>query len=271
MHFALPHSYLRKATATRGLRRFREARGALESARRLSTDGDVTTTPTMEFAFLLLAEGRLTEASSLLDNKPPPEVAPGVQGEFLACKALIYSCQEQLRKAEACADAADEQTGVIEARALTSLARTVVAMQRVSDRATDLARDSFAQIRRSSNFNALVVAYRGYPPLLAALWAMPECRHELNDVVVRATDERLARSLGLGAFKADPLAPTSQLSARESEVHELLAQGLTNKEIAQQLFISEATVKVHVGRILEKLGVRSRTEAALRSNERLED
>jgi DNA-binding NarL/FixJ family response regulator len=143
-------------------------------------------------------------------------------------------------------------------------------MQQESDRATDLIRDSFVQMRKSSNFNALVEAYRGYPSLLAALWDMPDCRSEVNDVIVRASDERLARSLGLGAFKADPLAPKSLLSARESEVHELLAQGLTNKEIAQQLFISEATVKVHVGRILEKLGVRSRTEAALRSNERLE-
>jgi DNA-binding CsgD family transcriptional regulator len=222
----------------------------------------------MEFAFLRLAEGRLTEASSLLQNEPPPQVvAPGVQGEFLACKALIHACQEELGKAEECADAADARTGVNEARALTTLARTIVAMQRENDEATDLARKSFAQIRRSSNFNALVAAYRGYPPLLARLWGLPDCRSEVNDVVIRATDEKLARALGLGAFETDPLAPNSLLSPRESEVHKLLALGLTNREIAQQLFISEATVKVHVGRILEKLGVRSRTEAALKSLE----
>jgi ATP/maltotriose-dependent transcriptional regulator MalT len=270
MHFALPHSYLRKATATRGLRRFKEARAALEAARRLSTDDEVATTVTMEFAFLLLAEGRLTEASNLLDNEPPPQVAPGVQGEFLACKALIHACQEEWGTAEECADAADERTDVNEARALTNLARTIVAMQQNSDRATNLTRESFAQIRRSSNFNALVAAYRGYPPLLACLWRLPDSRSEVNDVIVRATDEKLAHALGLGAFEADPLAPNSLLSARESEVHKLLAQGLTNREIGQQLFISEATVKVHVGKILEKLGVRSRTEAAIKSIERPE-
>jgi Response regulator containing a CheY-like receiver domain and an HTH DNA-binding domain len=53
------------------------------------------------------------------------------------------------------------------------------------------------------------------------------------------------------------------LSPREREVHELLAQGRSNREIAKTLFISESTVKVHVRHILEKLGVHTRTEAAL--------
>lgn len=52
------------------------------------------------------------------------------------------------------------------------------------------------------------------------------------------------------------------LSPRESEVHELLAQGLTNEEIAKQLYISLSTTKVHVKHIYDKLGVRSRLEAA---------
>jgi DNA-binding NarL/FixJ family response regulator len=50
----------------------------------------------------------------------------------------------------------------------------------------------------------------------------------------------------------------------------LIAEGLTNRSIAERLFISEATVKVHVQRIFEKLGVRSRTEAALRARAELE-
>lgn len=53
------------------------------------------------------------------------------------------------------------------------------------------------------------------------------------------------------------------LTARERDVVELVAQGLTNKEIARELAISPATVKVHVERIIGKLGVADRTQAAV--------
>ena len=53
------------------------------------------------------------------------------------------------------------------------------------------------------------------------------------------------------------------LSPREAEVLDLLTLGYTNKEIAKALYIAEVTVKVHVRQILRKLGVRSRTQAAL--------
>jgi two-component system, NarL family, response regulator LiaR len=53
------------------------------------------------------------------------------------------------------------------------------------------------------------------------------------------------------------------LTVRESEVLILLAHGKSNKEIASKLFISETTVKTHVSNILMKLGVASRTQAAL--------
>jgi len=57
------------------------------------------------------------------------------------------------------------------------------------------------------------------------------------------------------------------LSERELEILALIARGATNKEIAGQLFIAEGTVKNHVTHILGKLGVRDRTEAALKARE----
>jgi DNA-binding NarL/FixJ family response regulator len=55
------------------------------------------------------------------------------------------------------------------------------------------------------------------------------------------------------------------LSVREREVLKLIAAGLTNREIADTLSISPETVKKHTGSIYGKLGVRSRTEAAMRA------
>jgi DNA-binding NarL/FixJ family response regulator len=52
------------------------------------------------------------------------------------------------------------------------------------------------------------------------------------------------------------------LSAREREVLELLGEGLRNREIAERLVVSEATVKTHVRHVLEKLRLRNRAEAA---------
>ena len=57
-------------------------------------------------------------------------------------------------------------------------------------------------------------------------------------------------------------APVDELSVREREVLELLGRGLRNREIAEQLVVSEATIKTHVRHILEKLRLRNRAEAA---------
>jgi DNA-binding NarL/FixJ family response regulator len=59
-------------------------------------------------------------------------------------------------------------------------------------------------------------------------------------------------------------AGTDQLSARELEILALVAEGFTNKEIADRLHISNATVRTHLMHIYEKLHVRCRTEAAAR-------
>jgi two-component system, NarL family, response regulator LiaR len=72
--------------------------------------------------------------------------------------------------------------------------------------------------------------------------------------------QRLMRELRRPAAPADARAA---LTERETEVLQLLARGATNKSIAQALGVGEATVKSHVSSLLAKLGLKSRTQAAL--------
>lgn len=60
-------------------------------------------------------------------------------------------------------------------------------------------------------------------------------------------------------------APTESLTPRELEVLQLMARGMTNRQIARRLAISEHTVKFHAGAVLGKLNARSRTEAVARA------
>lgn len=63
--------------------------------------------------------------------------------------------------------------------------------------------------------------------------------------------------------QTDSQSSESELSEREREVLVLLAKGLSNKDIAEQLFISDKTVKIHVSKILKKFGVKSRSQAVI--------
>jgi DNA-binding NarL/FixJ family response regulator len=119
---------------------------------------------------------------------------------------------------------------------------------------------SFAEERRVRD--ALEVGAAGYvlkdsdaDDVVAAVRAAHRGELQLDPVVAR----RLMSSLG-GARSDDPLL---ELTARERDVLRLIAAGEPNKRIAAELAISERTARTHVSRILRKLHLSSRTQAAL--------
>jgi DNA-binding NarL/FixJ family response regulator len=71
---------------------------------------------------------------------------------------------------------------------------------------------------------------------------------------------RLVKFIQLGG-PAEPAKPAANLTQREDEILRLIARGDRDREIAQQLFISESTVKKHVQNVLRKLHARNRVEA----------
>ncbi|WP_158847382.1 response regulator [Saccharothrix deserti] len=86
-----------------------------------------------------------------------------------------------------------------------------------------------------------------------------------GDAVVSpsVTKRLLSRFLGDGGGELRDASVLEVLTEREREVLVLIAKGLSNTEIARKLFLSEATVKTHVGRILAKLELRDRVQAVV--------
>jgi DNA-binding NarL/FixJ family response regulator len=123
----------------------------------------------------------------------------------------------------------------------------------------DLDEYAFAAIKAGASGFLL----KDVPPaeLLTAIRAV----HSGDAVVAPSTTRRLLDRFApmLPAADAPPPPSLAGLTDREREVLILIAQGLSNAEIARRLVLSEATVKTHVGRILMKLELRDRVQAVV--------
>lgn len=79
-------------------------------------------------------------------------------------------------------------------------------------------------------------------------------------------EKALAQSAPLTESETEPPAELLALTDREREVLKLIAEGLSNREIAEALFLSEGTVRNHVSNVLLRLNVRDRTQAVILAN-----
>jgi LuxR family maltose regulon positive regulatory protein len=260
LEFPIPTAQLLRAKALTGLGKFAPAaRGLSALERRILEQPSsylVGNLPVAR-ARLYASVGDLQRAIDVLSPGLAGRTSKTMRAEYLGWQALLYAGAQESSRAEALAADARNSSRALEPWVLSSLADAIVALGQ-DDPDTADARLKVAI--DSGIWDPVVIAVRVAPAVGAFLAEHADWRSWLQRLLALSSDASLASRLGLRMPRAAKR--SAGLTPRESEVHELVAQGLTNEEIARQLYISLSTTKVHVKHIYEKLGVRSRLEAA---------
>jgi LuxR family maltose regulon positive regulatory protein len=260
LEFAVPYAQLYSSSAYVGLRRFAAAARVLSALERRVEAGPgsfIRGGIPVQRARAYASVGDLERAMDVLSVGPLDGMVSAVRGEFIGWRAIFAAIEGDTREATALAEGARRASRDIQARALSHLAEAIIAL---NGDAYDITIARMRKVVDTGVFDPVVIAIRAAPHLGAFLADHADWRSWVQQLLAASRDSSLAASLGLSIPRAAKTRAT--LSPRETEVHELLAQGLTNDEIARLLFISHSTTKVHVKHIYEKLGVRSRLEAA---------
>lgn len=119
----------------------------------------------------------------------------------------------------------------------------------------------------SAGAHAYLLKEANEQEILATIRAVGRGESGFSPKIARTVLDRL-RSLQPGDEKPDDEEPTEPLTAREERILALVAEGRSNRNIAETVFLAEGTVKNYVSRIMEKLNVQSRTELAVKANRR---
>jgi ATP/maltotriose-dependent transcriptional regulator MalT len=266
--FAIASCLAYRAASEVGCRRLQAARqdvGDLSQIRATEEDPYLQIQVLLMRVRLALAEGDLPRAQALLEDSPrdPPDRA--TEGERLGITAIVSAAAGDVDRANAAAAQARKITKAVEATYYARFGDLIASL--VSAQNADTADLRVGQLvsecERAEFLEAFVIAYRAHPSLLKIAGDAPETQGLVQALIRRAHDQALARRVGLriDAGRREP--PHSVLTRREREVLELISHGLSNAQIAKRLFISESTAKVHVHKVLTKLGVQSRLQAAL--------
>ncbi len=267
-NFALPHVLINQAAALIGLRRFIEAEAMIsevERNARETRDQYALANVLMLRARLLLHEGNPHAAAALLDEPVDPQLSTSMAAELLMTFAAALAGAGNFDRAIRLVRDYRRLSRYVEPTLLARWVRALCTTTAEKPGRDTAVRRSYRATQAEGAFDVFVLAYRIGPALLEVA-AKDEAIHEsLRQLVLRAEDHELLSSTALRANEiiGNPSAPKLLLTPRERQVFGLLTEGKTNREIAATLVISELTVKVHVRHILRKLGVRTRTQAAV--------
>jgi LuxR family transcriptional regulator, maltose regulon positive regulatory protein len=258
--FVVPYAQINRACALTALREFAGARNALRIVeRRALAGGDpyAASRHAMQSAVIAIGRGDLIRATDHLARGSHPRATRPTRGEHHALHALVLSAMGRAEEADDQVRNALQESQNVEIHALLAAGRAIrSALQ--GDTASCIR--AYEEISELGVVYPLVLGWRARYEVAAVLLSSREHRDSAIRLLFDANDTAIAKRAGASLPRVTnrPLG----LSAREQEVCELLAAGRTNQEIATMLFISLSTTKVHVKHILEKLGVRSRVEAA---------
>ena len=258
--FVRRHGMLARARALIGLRDLTPAEKALRDVERrlqASPDAFLDVSCAIERARLYITLGDLDRAYSALAPDVARRLGRGAHGEYLALRALVLASAGRATDALSAASRARSRSRAVPTRCLCALATVIATPTKV---AKQDAQAIFVEAMELGGADAVVLACRASRTFAEQVAESADTRSELIRLFVESHDYTLARRLGARAPRS--VRRAAELSPREAEIHQLIAQGLTNPEISRLLFISPSTTKVHVRHILEKLGVRSRVEAA---------
>jgi DNA-binding CsgD family transcriptional regulator len=261
------HANLNRAISHFGVRSFQRSARALDEVRRLlPASGDTYLEATIRLIACrtLVATQKFSEAAKLTADEGEQISSPPLRAEYLGLRALAFGCIGESHRARALIDHAQIIfPSSIEVRVLAPCVDAIIASHQNGAIFEPSAAKAWSAAHETGNFDSLVCSYRAEPRLLAALHLGDGPRIELAGLLSRSHDERIAYRIGIETRRRE-LRRIEPLTLRETEVLRELEEGYTNREIAQCLFISEATVKAHLRHIYEKFGVRTRAELLAR-------